>query len=184
MCLKIVVERWFWELKMLIGSLVKLHAWLHLYLCFSLHKKLFLSNLNNFLTLGYLPNFSTSFYRNLDSFLTARWINRQTFWTLDSWWINRASLLSFLLNCSSTAASAEAYYAWHLLDTSRHLYLSRFTELLYICSVWPVSHFSRSISRQIHLFTSQTLFSLSKPSTHMIFELSLLQITWYALFSF
>ena len=102
MCLKIVVERWFWELKMLIGSLVKLHAWLHLYLCFSLHKKLFLSNLNNFLTLGYLPNFSTSFYRNLDSFLTARWINRQTFWTLDSWWINRASLLSFLLNCSST----------------------------------------------------------------------------------
>ena len=41
--LNIFVERWFWELKMLIGSLVKLHAWLHLYLCFSLLEKLFLT---------------------------------------------------------------------------------------------------------------------------------------------
>ena len=39
--LKIVVERWFWEFKMLIGSLVELHAWLHSYLCFSLLEKLF-----------------------------------------------------------------------------------------------------------------------------------------------
>ena len=34
--LKFVVERCFWEIKMLIGSLVELHAWLHSYLCFSL----------------------------------------------------------------------------------------------------------------------------------------------------
>ena len=50
MCLKIVVEWCFWEFKMLIGSLVVLHAWLHSYLCFSLLEKLFLSNLDNSLT--------------------------------------------------------------------------------------------------------------------------------------
>ena len=49
--LKIVVESWFWELKMLIRSLVELHVWLHLYLCFSLLEKLFLSNLDSFSTL-------------------------------------------------------------------------------------------------------------------------------------
>ena len=44
--LKIFVERWFWELKMLIGSSVELHAWLHSYLCFSLLEKQFWSNLD------------------------------------------------------------------------------------------------------------------------------------------
>ena len=48
--LQIVVKRWFWELNMLIGSLVELHAWLHSYLCFSLLEKLFLSNLDSFST--------------------------------------------------------------------------------------------------------------------------------------
>ena len=46
MCLKIIVERWFWKFKMLFGSLVELHALLHLYLCFSLLEKLFLSYLD------------------------------------------------------------------------------------------------------------------------------------------
>ena len=40
--LNIFVERWSWELKMLTGSLVELHAWLHSYLCFSLLEKWFL----------------------------------------------------------------------------------------------------------------------------------------------
>ena len=43
MCLKIVVERWFWKFKMLVGSLVELHALLHSYLCFSLLEKLIFS---------------------------------------------------------------------------------------------------------------------------------------------
>ena len=42
-----LVKRWFWELKILFGSLVVYHAWLHSYLCFSLLVKLFLSNLNS-----------------------------------------------------------------------------------------------------------------------------------------
>ena len=139
-------------------------------------------------TPSYLLSFSTSSYHHLDSFLTARWIDRQSFWPLDSWWIDRASLLSFQLNWSlinpqqlhlSKPFMLDAY-----LDTFWHLYLSRFTKLLYIHLARFVSHFSQSLSWQIHLFTSLILFSLSKPSTHMIFKLSLLQITWYAFFSF
>ena len=82
--LKVVVERWFWELKMLFGSLVELHASLHSYLCFSLLEKLFLSNLDTSSTPSYLSSFSSSSYRNLDGFLTARWINWDFFWILDS----------------------------------------------------------------------------------------------------
>ena len=40
--LKIFIERWFWELNMFIGSLVKLHVGLHSCLCFSHLKKLVL----------------------------------------------------------------------------------------------------------------------------------------------
>ena len=40
--LKIAVERWFWEVNMMFGSLVELHAWLHSCLCFSLLEKLLL----------------------------------------------------------------------------------------------------------------------------------------------
>ena len=82
--LKIGAERWFWELKVLFGSLVELYAWLHSYLCFSLHEKLFLNNLDSFSTPGYLSSFSSSSYRNLDSFLIARWIDRDFFWILNS----------------------------------------------------------------------------------------------------
>ena len=76
---------------MLIGSLVELHAWLHSYLCFSLLEKLFLSNLDTSSTPGYLSSFSTS-YLNLDSFSIAMWIDRQTFWTLDSFSIASGSI--------------------------------------------------------------------------------------------
>ena len=40
--LKIFIERWFWELNMLIGSLVELHVGLHSCLCFSYLEKLVL----------------------------------------------------------------------------------------------------------------------------------------------
>ena len=42
MCLKINVRRWFWELNMLIGSLVELHVGLHSCLCFSYLERLVL----------------------------------------------------------------------------------------------------------------------------------------------
>ena len=39
--LKILIERWFWEIIVLIGSLVELHGGLHSCLCFSLSKNWF-----------------------------------------------------------------------------------------------------------------------------------------------
>ena len=51
-------------------------------------------------TPGYLSSFSTSFYHNLDSFSTARWIDRQTFWTLNSFSIAGGSIkLLYYLFC-------------------------------------------------------------------------------------
>ena len=46
-----IVERCFWEFKMMFGFLVELHVWLHSYLCFSLLEKLFLNNLDTSSTL-------------------------------------------------------------------------------------------------------------------------------------
>ena len=118
---------------MLIGSLIKLHAWLHLYLCFSFLKKC-LSNLNTSLTPSYLLSFSTSFYHNLDSFSTAKWsIDKLSRPSIAGGSIELVFIFSieFFLDRSSIAASVDVYYARHLLDTcldtSRHLYLSRFT---------------------------------------------------------
>ena len=74
--------------------------------------------------------------------------------------------IEFFLDRSSIVASVDVYYARHLLntclDTSLHLYLSRFTDLLYKGSARFVSHFSRSLSWQTRLFTSQTSLTLSK----------------------
>ena len=148
MCLKIFVKRWFWELKMLIGSLVELHTWLHLYLCFSLLEKQFLSNLDTSSTLGYLSSFSTSSYRNLNSFSTARWIDQQTFWTLDSF--------------STTSGSIEPFYylfrwitPWQILDScncrrllcSTPLSVKIYWTPIYMFNAIRFSLFSISLSR-------------------------------------
>ena len=61
MCLTFVAERWFWEFKMLFGSLVKLHAWLHSQL------------LKTFRHLAYLSSSSVAFYCNRDTFRQLGW---------------------------------------------------------------------------------------------------------------
>ena len=56
-------------------------------------------------TPGYLSRFSTSSYRNLDSFSTARWIDRDFFWALNSFSTASGSielLFRFLLIYPST----------------------------------------------------------------------------------
>ena len=88
LCIKFVFERCFWELKMFIGSLVVLQAWLHSYLYFSLLEKLFLSNLDTSSTPRYLSSSYAVFYRNLDTFSVARWIDRESSWILDSFSIH------------------------------------------------------------------------------------------------
>ena len=166
--LKIFVERYFWELNILFGSLVELHAWLHSYLCFFLFEKLFLSNLDNFLTPPrhlaiyqalklFLITISTpsrqlsgSIKKTLVSSIASRQlVDRSSFfnrvWWILPWHLSIAAFVDvFLLDT----------YLDRCLDTSRHLYLLRFTEPLYIGYVWSGFHFSRSLSRQTCLFTS------------------------------
>ena len=139
--LKIVVERWFWELKMLFGSLVELYAWLHSYLCFSLLEKLFLSNLDSFST----PPRHLAIYQAFHlPFITISIASRQLGGSIEISF--RSSIASRqLVDRSSFFNRVWEILPWHLstaasinaltldtfldtcLDTSWHLYLSRFT---------------------------------------------------------
>ena len=191
--LNIFVERWFWELKMLTGSLFELYAWLHSYLCFSLLEKWFLSYLNTSSIsprhLAICRALMLCSYRNLDRSSTTRWIDRESSWTFDS--LSTASgLIELLFLCL-------CFVSRHLLDScicrrcvSRHIswQMSRHLSTpLSVENYWGSIYrffaiwfsFPRSLSIYLCLFTSRTLSSPSKPSTHVIFGLSLLQITWY-----
>ena len=163
--LKIVVKRWFWESKMLIGSLVELHAWLHSNLCFSLLEKLFLSNLDSFSTPHLSVELLSYFLSQSRHLSTARWINQESSCPFDSFSTTGGSielLSSCLLNSYSTPPRQLNLSMPFMLNTSRHLYLSRFTGLLFKCRSWFPSHFSWSLSRQTCLFTSQNSLTHSK----------------------
>ena len=83
--LKIFVERRFWELKMLFGSLVELHTWLHSCLCFSPLQKLFLKSwLDTSSIASYLSSFLSFFLLQSQQHLDTWWIDRESFWPLDS----------------------------------------------------------------------------------------------------
>ena len=185
LCLKIVVERWFWKIKMLFGSLIEVHAWLHSYLCFSLLKKLILSYLNTSST----PSRHLAICRALKLFLIAISTDpRQLGGSIEKvprpsiayrQLVDRSSFCScvfaLFLNTFSTTSSVDVVFLdtflkkW--LDTSRHLYVSRITKDLYKGQARSDSHFSRSLSRQKRLFTSQTSLTHSKSSSQVIFEL-------------
>ena len=131
--LKIFVERSFWELKMLFGSLVELHTWLHSFLCFSPLEKLFLKSwLDTSSIAGYLSSFLKLFLIAISTaprhlvdqsrkFLTSRQL-------LDTWWIDRASFLLlvffFLNNFSTLYLSTLLFLDTYSIDGStppRHL---------------------------------------------------------------
>ena len=66
----------------------------------------------------------------------------------------------FLDTCSTPSSVNDHFlntYLDNLLNTSRHLRLSRFTDGLYILLVRSAAHFCRSFSRYLCLFNSQTL---------------------------
>ena len=121
--LKIFVERCFWEIKMLFGSLVELHTWLHSCLCFSPLEKLFLKSwLDSSSIVSYLSSF-------LSFFLSQ---SRQH---LDTWWINRASYLAsgvFLPRQLLNTWSVDVAFCRHLLvrclNTTSTPHLSRITD--------------------------------------------------------
>ena len=146
--IKIFVERWFWEFKMLLGSLVELHAWLHSYLCFSLLEKRFLSNLDTSSIsprhLAFYQALKVFSYRNLDRFSTA----------------GGSIELLFLCLCFVSRHLLDSCICWRCFSRhlprqmTRHLYLSRITEALYIGLSRSDSHFLRSLSIYPHLFLS------------------------------
>ena len=181
---------------MLTGSLVELHAWLHSYLCYSLLEKRFLSYLDT----SSIPPWHLAIYRalklcsyrNLDISSTARWINWESSWTLDCFSTVGGSI-ELLFLCPY-------FVSWYLLDSCicRHCVfrhhsrqMSRYLSTpLFVENYWGSIYrfftiqfsFPRSLLIYLCLFTSQTLSSPSKPSTHVIFGLSLLLITWYVFF--
>ena len=140
MCLKIVVERWFWKFKMLIGSLVVLHAWLHSHLCFSLLEKLFLS----FLDTSSTPLDTWPICRDFKLFLIVILITVLTVGgsigkilgplIASIQLVDRLRFfLAFVelsLDNSSIVLSVYAFVLDTCLDTYQHLYLSRITEHL------------------------------------------------------
>ena len=161
--LKIAVERCFWEVHMVFQSLVVLHVWLHSCIYFSLLEKLFLkacstpsrhlaicraSKLVFLITISTPPRHLVDRSRSsclLDSFSIARSID----------W---ASMLD-MVGCSSTPSFVDGHFLDTFLDsllnTSRHLHLSRFTDGLFNLLVRSATHFCRSLSRYICLFNSK-----------------------------
>ena len=113
-----LIKRCFWEFKMLFGSLVELHIWLHSCLCFSLLKKLFLKQSRQLLDtswhLAHLSSSSASFYRNLDSFSIApRSIKKVSVSSIAPRSIELVLLWTPLDSCS-IAVSLHAFKALHL----------------------------------------------------------------------
>ena len=165
MCLKLLLKDVFERFIMVFGSLVELHAWLHSNLCFSLLEKLFLSNLDSFSTPHLSVELLSYFLSQSRHLSTARWINQESSCPFDSFSTTGGSielLSSCLLNSYSTPPRQLNLSMPFMLNTSRHLYLSRFTGLLFKCRSWFPSHFSWSLSRQTCLFTSQNSLTHSK----------------------
>ena len=132
------IKRLFWEIFVLIESLVELYVGLHSYLCFSHLEKLFWKA-------GSTPPRYLAICRASQTFFLT-----QSWHLLDTWWLDRESschldrfltpggsieiLFLILMCCSSIPSrhlSCRRAFSRHLLDrslnTSRYLHLLRFT---------------------------------------------------------
>ena len=117
-----------------------------------------------------LSSFFSFFLSHSQQLLDTWWIDRESSYLLDSSWIDRASFLAFdglFLNTSSILVFFDDHfldtYLDSFLDTSQYLYLSRFTEDLYIRSSRSDSHFF-DLSRSVHICSSPKHYlSHSKP---------------------
>ena len=149
MCFKILIKRWFWEIIVLIGSLIELHVGLHSYLCLSFLEKLVLKK---WLDTSSIPprhlaicrDSSAVSYRFLDSSsilggsiekaptssIASRHLVDWSSFCSWIWWV----FPQYLLDTSAVNDHFLDTYLDSFLDTSRHLHLSRFTEGLYIPS--------------------------------------------------
>ena len=137
-----LIERLFWEIFVLIGSLVELYVGLHSYLCFSSLEKLFWKAcltpprhlLDTLLFVELLKPFS---YRNLDtSSIPGGSIEKVPVSLIASRpLVDRSSFCSwfwcvvprYLLDTSTVDEHFSRHLLDRSLDTSRYLHLSRFT---------------------------------------------------------
>ena len=113
----------------------------------------------------------------------ARWINRETFYPVDS----SLTATSIYRACFAVNTSRHLLDNWIcrnclILDTPWHLYLSRIIELLYIRSAWFGLHFARSFLIYLVSSPPEISISLSKPSTHVFFGLCVLSLLLVCLF--
>ena len=132
------IERLFWEIFVLIGSLVELYIGLHSYLCFSHLEKLFWK-------VGSTPPQYLAICRASQAFFLT-----QSRHLLDIWWIDRES--SCLLDRSSTPRGSIEFLFLNLIlccsIPSRYLSCQALLKGLYILPSWFFSHFfnlSRSV---------------------------------------
>ena len=185
--LKNFFERLFWEIFVLIGSLVELYVGLHSYLCFfSLEKLFWKAGLTPPQYLAICRASQAFFLTQSQHLLDTWWIDQESFCLLDSFSTPNGLielLLLILMCCSSIPSqhlSCRRAFSRHLLDrsldTSWYLHLSRFTcwdllDALYKASVRFRNHFS-SISLSILLcFSPKTLSSHSKLVPQGFFKL-------------
>ena len=161
MCFKILIKRWFWEIIVLIGSLIELHVGLHLCLCFFSSWK---TGFKSWLDTSSIPCCLSSFFSFfLSQSSIASWylVDRSSFCSW-FWWV----VPRYLLNTSAV----DDLFLDSYLDTSRYLHLSSFTEDLYISSSRSDSHFF-DLSRSIRTYSSpKHSLSHSKTSSSMIFQ--------------
>ena len=141
MCLKLLLRDHFERLIWCFGSLVELHAWLHSCLCFSLLEKLFLKAIS---TPSYLSSFQDFSYRNLDTSSTPGGSIKP----------HLLCLMFLYLDTFSTPVSIDSQILDTLLNTSQHLHLSSFTEVLYI-----LPHVIRTSFLSISLLIALSLLS-------------------------
>ena len=171
-CAQNFFERLFWEIFVLIGSLVELYVRLHSYLCFSHLEKLFWKAgstppqhlLDTLLSVEILKHF---FKHNLDtssipggsiekasasSIAPRHLLDRSSFCSESD-----SLLLDSFLDTSAIEDQILDTYLDRYLDTFQYLHLSRITSCLYKASIWSRNHFS-SISLSILLcFSPKTL---------------------------
>ena len=168
---------------MLFGSLVELRAWLHSYLCFSLHEKLFLkvsSTPPQHLAICRASKFF--FLSQSCQILDSWWIDRESSSTLNSWWIDRASLLVSLLSSSTPPQQLHLSTLFFLTpsstDGSTPLDTSICRELLklYIlvcCDPILISSISLDLSSPVHLSNHSLSLQTYFPSVFQFFSPSL-----------
>ena len=166
--LKIAVERWFWKVYIVFGSLVVLHVWLHSCLCFSLLEKLFLKACSTPPRhLAICRASKLFFYRNLDTW----WIDRESSCLLDSFSIARSIDRAFVLDmvvCSSTHAR-HLHLSMAIFSTPNSTYFStpldtficRDLLMAYIFSLCDPHLISVDLSLDTSVFSSPKPLSLT-----------------------